>query len=76
MVAMVQSFQRFVWPLLLIGVGTGVLALIPVVGWILGILVFILSLQYTRRETLSIDVMTTLALWIALRALAMQLHIV
>lgn len=76
MVAVVQSFQHFLWPLLLIGVSTGVLALIPVVGWILGVLVFLLSLQYTHRETLSIDVMATLALWIAMRALAMQLHIV
>jgi hypothetical protein len=76
MVAMVQSFQNFLGPLLLIGLVTGVLALIPVIGWILGILVFILSLKYTRRATLSIDVMTTLALWIAVRALAMQLHIV
>ncbi len=76
MAAVMQSFQNFVWPLLLIGVGTGVLALIPVVGWILGDLVFLLSLQYTHRETLSIDVMATLALWIVLRALAIQLHIV
>ncbi|HET8709995.1 MAG TPA: hypothetical protein VFM32_01370 [Spongiibacteraceae bacterium] len=73
---MMQSFQQFIWPLLLIGLGTGLLALIPVVGWALGISAFILSLKYTRRETLSIDVMTTMALWIALRALAMQLHIV
>ena len=76
MVAVVQSFQQFFWPLLLIGVSTGVLALIPVVGWILGVLVFILSLQYANRNTLSIDVIATLVLWIALRALAMQLHIV
>ncbi len=76
MVAVVQSFQQFFWPLLLIGVGTGVLALIPVVGWMLGVLAFILSLKYTHRETLSIDVMTTLALWIVMRVVAMQLHIV
>lgn len=76
MAAVMQSFQHFFWPLLLIGVSTGVLALIPVVGWILGVLVFILSLQYANRSTLSIDVIATLALWIALRALAIQLHIV
>ena len=76
MAAVMQSFQHFLWPLLLIGVSTGVLALIPAVGWILGVLVFILSLQYAHRNTLSIDVIATLALWIALRALAMQLHIV
>lgn len=76
MAAVMQSFQHFLWPLLLIGVSTGVLALIPVVGWILGVLVFILSLQYGNRSTLSIDVIATLALWIALRAVAIQLHIV
>ncbi len=76
MAAVMQSFQHFFWPLLLIGVTTGVLALIPVVGWILGVLVFILSLQYANRNTLSIDVIATLVLWIALRALAIQLHIV
>ncbi len=76
MVALVQSFQHFLGPLLLIGLATGVLALIPVVGWILGVLVFILALRYTHRDTLSVDIITTLALWIALRALAMQLHIV
>lgn len=76
MVAVMQSFQHFFWPLLLIGVSTGVLALIPMVGWMLGVLVFILSLQYTHRETLSIDVMATLVLWIALRVLAVRLHIV
>lgn len=76
MVAVVQAFQHFLWPLLLIGVSTGVLALIPAVGWILGVLVFLLSLQYTHRDTLSIDVMATLALWLVMRVLAMQLHIV
>lgn len=76
MVAMMQSFQQFFRPLLLIGVATGALALIPVIGWALGVSVFILSLRYTQRETLSIDVMTTLALWIAMRVLAMELHIV
>ncbi len=76
MAAMAQSFQHFLGPLLLIGLGTGLLALIPTVGWMLGVSVFILSLQYAHRNTISIDVMTTLALWIALRALAMQLHIV
>lgn len=76
MVAVVQSFQHFFWPLLLIGVATGVLALIPVIGWALGVSVFILSLKYTNRDTLSIDVMTILALWIAMRVIAMQLHIV
>lgn len=76
MAAMVQSFQQFFCPLLLVGVVTGVLALIPVIGWVLGVSVFILSLKYTQRETLSIDVMTTLALWIAMRVLAVELHIV
>lgn len=76
MVAVVQSFQQIVWPLLLVGVTTGVLALIPAVGWMLGISVFILSLKYLHRDTFSIDVITTLVLWIALRVVAMQLHIV
>lgn len=76
MVAAVQSFQQFIGPLLLIGVVTGMLALIPVVGWVLGVSVFILSLKYTNRDSLSIDVMTTLACWIAMQVLAVQLHIV
>ncbi|HEY3700501.1 MAG TPA: hypothetical protein VGK97_14290, partial [Spongiibacteraceae bacterium] len=75
MAAVVESFQQFFWPLLLIGVCTGVVALIPAVGWILGILIFILSLKYTRRTTLSLDLMITMALWILIRGLAMQLHI-
>lgn len=76
MVAVIQSFQQFFYPLLLIGVVTGALALIPVIGWALGVSVYILSLKYTQRDTLSIDVMTTLALWIAMRVLAMELHII
>lgn len=76
MVAVIQSFQQFFYPLLLIGVVTGALALIPVIGWALGVSVYILSLKYTQRDTLSIDVVTTLALWIAMRVLAMELHII
>lgn len=76
MAAAVQSFQQFFCPLLLIGVATGMLALIPVIGWALGVSVFILALRYKHRETLSIDVVTTLALWIAMRALAIEMHIV
>ena len=76
MVAVMQSFQQYFWPVLLIGLGTGALALIPVVGWMLGVLVFVLALKYTHRNTRAIDIMMTLALWIALRVLAMQLHII
>lgn len=76
MAAVVQSFQQFFFPILLVGVTTGMLALIPVIGWALGVSVFILSLRYTNRDTFLIDVMTTMALWIAMRVLAMELHIV
>lgn len=73
--AVVQAFQHFFGTLLLIGVVTGVLSLIPGVGWVLGVLVFILAMKYTQRETFSIDVITTLAVWMALRVVALQLHI-
>lgn len=76
MAAVVGSIQQFFLPLLLIGVCTGLLALIPVVGWILGILVFVLSLKYSRRGASTVDLLTIMALWVIIRALAMQLHIV
>jgi len=75
MAAAIGSFQQFFFPLLLIGVCTGLLALIPVVGWVLGILVFVLSLKYSRRGASSVDLLTIMMLWVGIRALAMQLHI-
>lgn len=75
MVAMIGSIQRFFLPLLLIGLCTGLLALIPKVGWLLGIAVFFLASQYAGRRSMALDLMVTIAFWVAIREIAVLLHI-
>lgn len=73
MAAMVEALHRQYLPLLLIGLCTGLLALIPKVGWILGCSAFLLAYRYARRQTFVADVMVTLALWLLLQQLFLQL---
>jgi len=67
MVATIQSVQRFVLPLLLIGLGTGLLALIPKIGWLLGIAVFVLASQYVQRRTMPTDLILIALMWVGIR---------
>lgn len=76
MVAMMQAFQRYSLPLLAIGLMTGLLALIPKVGWILGFSTFLLAYFYARRTTFLPDLLGVMAIWIAVRLLAMQIGLV
>jgi hypothetical protein len=76
MVAMMQAFQRYSLPLLAIGIVTGLLALIPTVGWILGFSAFLLSYHYARRTTFLVDLFGMMAVWIGVRLFFMQLGLV
>lgn len=72
MAAMVEVLQRHYLPVLVIGFCTGLLALIPKVGLILGFSAFLLAYRYTRRRTFAFDVVITLALWLVLQLLFLQ----
>ena len=76
MVASIGTFQRFFLPLLLIGLCTGLLALIPKIGWLLGLSVFLLASQYTDRRTIPIDLIVTALLWVVVRQAATVLQLV
>lgn len=73
---MLQAFQRYSLPLLAIGLVTGLLALIPKVGWILGFSVFLLAYNYARRTTFLADLFGLMALWIIVRLICMRLGLV
>jgi hypothetical protein len=75
MAATIVTIQRFFVPLLLIGLCTGLLALIPKVGWLLGISVFLLASQYAGRRTVPVDLMITAVLWVIIRQIAVTLQI-
>ncbi len=75
MVAALGTLQRFLLPLLLIGLCTGLLALIPKVGWLLGISVFLLASQYAGRRTVPMDLMVTAIIWVIVRQLAVTLQL-
>lgn len=76
MAAMMQAFQRYSLPLLAIGLLTGLLALIPKVGWILGFSAFFLAYNYARRKTFLADLFGMMAIWIAIRLVFMQFGLV
>lgn len=76
MVAMMQAVQRYSLPLLAIGAVTGLLALIPTVGWILGFSTFLLAYRYARRTTFLADLFGMMAIWIVVRLLFMQIGLV
>jgi len=70
MIAMMESLQRSFLPALLLGLGTGVLALIPMVGWLLGFAVFILVNKYTARSSFAADLIVMMVMWVMIRQLA------
>jgi len=73
MIAMVESLQRSFIPALLLGLATGVLALIPVVGWVLGLAVFVLVNKYTERSSFAADLIVMMVMWAAIQQLATPL---
>lgn len=76
MVAMMQAVQRYSLPLLAIGFVTGLLALIPMVGWVLGFSTFLLASRYARRTNFLPDLFAVMAMWIVVRLLFMQIGLV
>jgi hypothetical protein len=70
MVAAMEIFQRDYFPILVIGLATGLLALIPLVGWLLGFSAFVLAYRYARRKTFLADLAVMLLLWLLVRQLA------
>ncbi|HSB95502.1 MAG TPA: hypothetical protein VLC91_03605, partial [Spongiibacteraceae bacterium] len=73
MIAMMESLQRSFIPALLLGFATGVLALIPVVGWVLGLAIFILVNKYTKRSSFAMDLIVMMVMWAMIRQLAAPL---
>jgi hypothetical protein len=71
MVAVIQALQRFSFPILAIGLVTGLLAMIPRIGWLLGFAAFLLAWRYARRQTFIADLLILMAVWIGVRALFM-----
>lgn len=67
MAAIVETVQRNLLPLLAIGLVTGLLALIPGIGWLLGALCFLLGWHYLRRTAFLADSLIVLAIWLALQ---------
>jgi hypothetical protein len=70
-VAVIQAVQRFSFPILAIGLVTGLLAMIPMIGWLLGFSAFLLAYRYTRRQTFIADLLILMVVWIGIRALFM-----
>jgi hypothetical protein len=73
MVAMMASMQRYCLPLLLIGALSGLLTLIPTIGWLLGLLVLILAWRYLHRNHFLPDLLLMLAVWMLTREFASRL---
>lgn len=73
MIAMMESIQRSFFPALLLGLVTGVLALIPMVGWLLGLGVFILVNKYTARSSFATDLIVMMVMWVIIRQMAAPL---
>jgi hypothetical protein len=73
MIAMMESIQRSFFPALLLGLATGVLALIPLIGWLLGLAVFILANKYTARSSFATDLIVMMVLWVIIRQMATPL---
>ena len=76
MVAMMREVQRFSVPILAIAVATGLLAMIPKVGWLLGFAAFLLAYRYARRHTFFVDVLILMVVWVGIRAAFMQIGVV
>lgn len=71
MVAMMEMFQRHYLPILVIGIATGLLALIPLVGWLLGFSAFVLAYRYAQRKTFLADLAVMMMLWLVVRQFAL-----
>lgn len=69
MAALVESFQRHYLPLLTIGLLSGLLALIPLVGWLLGFAFFLFAFHYARRRAFLPDLLAVMAIWLLLQLL-------
>lgn len=67
MAAIVDRVQRNYLPLAGIGLLTGLLALIPNVGWLLGALLFLLGWHYLRRTAFLADSLVVMAIWLGLQ---------
>jgi hypothetical protein len=76
MVGVIQALQRFSFPILAIGLVTGLLAMIPGIGWLLGFSAFLLAYRYARRQTFIADLLILMAVWIGVRALFMWVGLV
>jgi hypothetical protein len=70
----IQRHSRYFLTLLAIGVSTGLLALVPKVGWLLGLSAFALAYRYARRTTFIGDALVTLLLWLLIRELALRVN--
>ncbi len=70
MTTMMGSLQRSFLPAVCLGLVTGVLALIPMIGWLLGFLVFILVNKYTERKSFAADLIVMMLLWVLIRQFA------
>lgn len=75
MAAILDSIHRHLLPIALIGVLTGLLALIPKVGWLLGFAAFILASKYIGRQTLFLDLLVTVLIWVAIQVGAARLFL-
>jgi hypothetical protein len=73
MMDMMESIQRSFFPALLLGLVTGVFALIPMVGWVLGLSIFILVNKYTPRRSFATDLIVMMVMWAMIRQLAAPL---
>lgn len=72
MAAFVETLQRHSLPILVIGLVSGLLALIPLVGWLLGGLVFLFAWRYAQRTYFIADFLVVMAIWLMLRWLHME----
>lgn len=70
MVALVERLQRSPLSVPLIGLISGLMALIPMVGWLLGFAFILLASRLARRTNLFVDLMVILLVWLALRFVA------
>lgn len=73
MIAMMESIQRSLLPALFLGLVTGLLALIPMVGWLLGLAVFVLINKYSARSSFATDLIVMMVMWVIIRQIAAPL---
>jgi putative Mn2+ efflux pump MntP len=69
MAASFHTLHRNYLPLFVIGFTSGLLALIPLVGWLLGLVFFLLAFRYAQRRTFLHDLLVVLGIWLLLQLL-------